>query len=94
MLEASGVRGKEPKAAEKRSERSPLQSDRGRTIINDALVISIASEVRQAPSGEPEIGGHSTTPPGDNSPAMGVLFGRVRPMVSPSPKWSRPCASM
>ncbi len=59
---------------------SPLQSDRGRTTINDAVVVSIASQVVQEVSGaEPQIdtgrGGGSI--PGDNSPTMGELFGRV-----------------
>ncbi len=59
---------------------SPLQSDRGRTTINDAVVVSIASQVVQEVSGaEPQIdtgrGGGSI--PGDNSPTVGELFGRV-----------------
>ncbi len=59
---------------------SPLYSDRGTTTINDAVVISIASQVVQEVSGaEPQIdtgrGGGSI--PGDNSPTVSELFGRV-----------------
>ncbi len=59
---------------------TPLQSDRGTTTINDAVVVSIASQVVQEVSGaEPQVdtgrGGGSI--PGDNSPTMGELFGRV-----------------
>ena len=59
---------------------SPLQSDRGTTTINDAVVVSIAAQVVQEVSGaEPQIdtgrGGGSI--PGDNSPTVGELFGRV-----------------
>ena len=65
--------------AEARSrEQSPLQTDRGTTTINDAVVTSIAGMAVQEVSGaEPEIGGRGTTLPGDNSPTMGELFGRV-----------------
>ena len=60
------------------SERSPLQSDRGTTTIQDAVVTSIAGMVMLEVSGaEPEIGGRGTTLPGDTSPTMGELFGRV-----------------
>ncbi len=60
------------------SERSPLQTDRGRTTINDAVVVSIAGMVvREVSGAEPEIGGRGTTLPGDTSPTMGELFGRV-----------------
>ncbi len=59
---------------------SPLQSDRGKTTINDAVVVSIAAQVVQEVSGaEPQIdtgrGGGSI--PGDNSPTVGELFGKV-----------------
>ncbi|MCA1719484.1 MAG: Asp23/Gls24 family envelope stress response protein [Actinobacteria bacterium] len=61
-------------------ERSSLQTDRGTTTINDAVVTSIASTAVQEVSGaEPAIdtgrGGGSI--PGDNSPTMGELFDRV-----------------
>ncbi|CAN5186709.1 Asp23/Gls24 family envelope stress response protein [soil metagenome] len=61
-------------------EGSPLQSARGTTTINDAVVVSITAQVVQEVSGaEPQIatgrGGGSI--PGDNSPTMGELFGRV-----------------
>jgi len=60
------------------NERSPLQTDRGRTTINDAVVVSIAGMVvREVSGAEPEIGGRGTTLPGDTSPTMGELFGRV-----------------
>ena len=59
------------------TERSPLQTDRGKTTINDAVVISIAGAVvREVSDAEPEIGGRGTTLPGDNSPTVGELFGR------------------
>ncbi len=59
---------------------TPLQSDRGTTTINDAVVVSIASQVVQEVSGaESQVatgrGGGSI--PGDNSSTMGELFGRV-----------------
>ena len=60
------------------TERSPLQTDRGRTTINDAVVISIAGAVvREVSGAEPEIGGRGTTLPGDSSPTVGEFFGRV-----------------
>ena len=60
------------------TERSPLQTERGTTTINDAVVTSIASMVVSEVSGtEPEIGGRGTTLPGDNSPTMGELFNKV-----------------
>jgi uncharacterized alkaline shock family protein YloU len=60
------------------SERNPLQSDRGTTTIQDAVVTSIAGMVvREVSGAEPEIGGRGTTLPGDTSPTMGELFGRV-----------------
>jgi len=60
------------------TERSPLQTDRGTTTINDAVVISIAGAVvREVSGAEPEIGGRGTTLPGDNSPTVGEFFGRV-----------------
>ena len=62
-------------------QRSPLQTDRGVTTINDAVVINIAAQVVQEVGGggaEPEIGGPgATTIPGDTSPTMGELFNRV-----------------
>ena len=68
----------EPVAETQARERSPLQTDRGTTTINDAAVISIASTAVQEVSGaEPEIGGRGASLPGDNSPTMGELFGRV-----------------
>lgn len=59
---------------------SPLQTEKGRTTINDAVVVSIASAVVQEISGvEPQIatgrGGGSI--PGDKSPTVSELFGRV-----------------
>ena len=62
------------------NQQSPLQTERGRTTINDAVVTSIASAVVQEVSGaEPQVatgrGGGSI--PGDTSPTMGELFGRV-----------------
>ena len=60
------------------TERSPLQTDRGKTTINDAVVISIAGAVvREVSDAEPDIGGRGTTLPGDNSPTVGEFFGRV-----------------
>jgi uncharacterized alkaline shock family protein YloU len=60
------------------TERSPLQTDRGTTTINNAVVISIAGAVvREVSGAEPEIGGRGTTLPGDNSPTVGEFFGRV-----------------
>ena len=60
------------------TERSPLQTDRGTTTINDAVVISITGAVvREVSGAEPEIGGRGTTLPGDNSPTVGEFFGRV-----------------
>lgn len=60
-------------------QRGPLQTDRGVTTINDAVVISIAARVVQEVGGaEPEIGGRgATTIPDDTSPTMGELFNRV-----------------
>lgn len=59
-----------------RSERSPLHSDRGTTIINDAAAISIAGMAAREISGaEMELEGARL--PGDTSPTMGELFGRV-----------------
>jgi hypothetical protein len=44
------------------TERSPLQSDRGKTTINDAVVVSIAGAVvREVSGAEPEIGGRGKT---------------------------------
>jgi len=60
------------------TERSPLQTDRGTTTINNAVVISIAGAVvREVSGADPEIGGRGTTLPGDNSPTVGEFFGRV-----------------
>ena len=60
------------------SERSPLQSDQGTTTIQDAVVTSIVGMVVVEVSGaEPEIGGRGATLPGDTSPTIGELFGRV-----------------
>ncbi len=48
---------------------SPLRIDRGTTVINDAVVVSIAEAVVKEISGaDPEIGGRSASIPGDNSP--------------------------
>jgi uncharacterized alkaline shock family protein YloU len=60
-------------------QRSPLQTDRGTTTINDAVVSSIAAQVvREVAGAEPEIGGRgATTIPGDTSPTVGELFNRV-----------------
>jgi uncharacterized alkaline shock family protein YloU len=65
--------------AEGRStKQSPLSTKRGTTTINDAVVTSIAGmAVQEVASAELEIGGRGTTLPGDNSPTMGQLFGRV-----------------
>lgn len=57
-----------------------LETDRGKTTINDAVVISIVGMVVQEVSGtEPEVdtGSGGGRIPGDNSPTMGELFGRV-----------------
>ncbi len=72
------MKEKEETVAEaQRSERNPLQTDRGTTTIQDPVVTSIASVVVMEVSGaEPEIGGRGTLP-GDTSPTMGELFGRV-----------------
>ncbi len=61
-------------------EQNPLQTDRGTTTINDAVVTSIASAAVQEVSGaEPEIdtGRGGGKIPGDNSPTMGEIFNRV-----------------
>jgi uncharacterized alkaline shock family protein YloU len=59
-----------------RREQSPLQTERGATTINDAVVTSIAGMAAREVSGaEPEVEG--TRLPGDSSPTMGELFGRV-----------------
>lgn len=59
-----------------RSEQSPLQTDRGNTTINDAVVTSIAGmAVREISGVEPEVEG--TRLPGDSSPTVGEFFGRV-----------------
>jgi uncharacterized alkaline shock family protein YloU len=59
-----------------RREQSPLQTELGATTINDAVVISIAGmAVREVSGAEPEVEG--TRLPGDSSPTMGELFGRV-----------------
>ena len=65
--------------SQRSEQRSPLQTDRGTTTINDAVVSSIAAQVVQEVGGaEPEIGGRgATTIPGDTSPTMGELFNRV-----------------
>jgi hypothetical protein len=73
-----GDRGGDPVKLTRRRHPSPKR--RGTTIINDAVVVSIASQVVQEVSGaEPQVdigrGGGSI--PGDNSPTMGKLFGRV-----------------
>ena len=57
---------------------SPLQTDRGTTTINDAVVRSIAGAVvREISGAEPEIAGRGATLPGDNSPTVGEFLGRV-----------------
>ncbi len=56
---------------------SPLRIDRGTTVINDAVVVSIAGAVVKEISGtDPEIGGRSASIPGDNSPTVGEFFGK------------------
>ncbi len=60
------------------SEQSLLRTDRGNTIIQDAVVSSVTAQVVKEVSGaEPEIGGRGTTLPGDTSPTMGELFNKV-----------------
>jgi uncharacterized alkaline shock family protein YloU len=56
------------------SERSPLQSDRGTTTINDAVVTSIAGIAAREVSGT-ELGVPGTRLPGDTSPTVGEFFG-------------------
>jgi uncharacterized alkaline shock family protein YloU len=59
-----------------RREQSPLQTERGATTINEAVVTSIAGmAVTEVSGAEPEVEG--TRLPGDSSPTMGELFGRV-----------------
>jgi uncharacterized alkaline shock family protein YloU len=56
---------------------SSLQTDRGTTTINDAVVVSIAGAVVEEVSGaEPEIGERGTTLRGDSSPTVEEFFGR------------------
>ena len=58
------------------TQRSLLQTDRGTTTINDAVVISIAGEAaREVSDAELEVPG--TRLPGDTSPTVGEFFGRV-----------------
>ncbi len=57
-----------------RNGRSALQSDRGTTTINDAVVVSIAGmAAREVSEAEMEVEG--TRLPGDTSPTIGELFG-------------------
>ncbi len=61
---------------EGRSERSPLQSDRGTTTVNDAVVTGIAGAAAQEVSGtELEVPG--TRLPGDTSPTVGEFLGSL-----------------
>jgi uncharacterized alkaline shock family protein YloU len=58
------------------SGRSPLQSERGTTTIQDAVVTSVAGlAVDEVSGAEQEVPGRQL--PGDTSPTMGELFGRV-----------------
>jgi uncharacterized alkaline shock family protein YloU len=77
LKKGSGKRDKEETVAETQtSGRSPLQSERGTTTIRDAVVTSIAGLAVDEVSGvEQEVPG--TRLPGDTSPTMGELFGRV-----------------
>ncbi len=59
---------------ESTSGRSPLRSNRGTTIINDAVVTSIAGVAAQEASGV-ELEAPGTRLPGDTSPTVGEFFG-------------------
>jgi uncharacterized alkaline shock family protein YloU len=60
----------------RRRARSPLQSDRGITTIQDAVVSNIAAmAVREVDGIDPSHGG--TRLPGDTSPTVGEFVGRV-----------------
>ena len=59
-----------------RSERSPLQSDKGTTTIQNAVVSNIAAmAVAEVDGIDPSHGG--TRLPGDTSPTVGEFVGRV-----------------
>ncbi len=60
------------------SGRSPLQSDRGTTTIQDAVVSNIAAmAIRELDELDPSHGG--TRLPGDTSPTVGEFVGRFTP---------------
>jgi uncharacterized alkaline shock family protein YloU len=59
-----------------RSERSPLQSDKGSTTIQDSVVSNIAAmAVAEVDGIDPSHGG--TRLPGDTSPTVGEFVGRM-----------------
>lgn len=62
----------------KQSGGSPLQTDRGTTTINSAVVSSIAGAVvREVSGAEPEVAGRGASLPGDNSPTVGEFLGNL-----------------
>ena len=64
------------KARSARGARSPLQSDRGTTTIQDGVVTSIAAmAVGETDGIDPSHGG--TRLPGDTSPTVGEFVGRI-----------------
>lgn len=59
-----------------RDQQSPLQTERGTTTVQQAVVTSIAAiAAREVSGAEPEAEGARL--PGDNSPTVGEFFGRV-----------------
>lgn len=62
--------------SEKSRGKSPLDSDRGTTIVEEPVVTGIVSSiVQQAEKIESSAGGNSV--PGDNSPTIGEFFGSL-----------------
>ena len=61
---------------DQRDERHPLQTDRGTTTIQDAVVLKIASIAAQEVEGV-DLSRGSTRIPGDTSPTVGEFFGSV-----------------
>jgi uncharacterized alkaline shock family protein YloU len=62
--------------SQQRSERNPLQSDQGTTIIQDPVVTSIAAIAAQEVDGA-HLSHGGTRLPGDSSPTIGEFLGSV-----------------